>query len=186
MSVFIFIKNYQNVKYLRLMGDFENLIRTKNLIPRKHPHLHTDITMFSRCKEIKDTLKFIHGYQIKAISVCGLRTSDREIKFISPIWHLKRSNGIALAQIRLLESRAFSHWNVASCILTDQLVRPDPFDQKVCISLAQILLQSRYCLSLLQENLWAWIFMRKRFSNWGEGEIILVNQINPLFICSAI
>ena len=74
MSVFIFLKNYQNVKYLRLMADFENLIRAKYPIPRKHPYLHTDITMFSRFKEIKDALKFIHGYQIKAIPMCGLRT----------------------------------------------------------------------------------------------------------------
>lgn len=78
MSVSIFVKNYQNMKYLRLMADFENLIRAKSLIPRKHPYLHTDITMFSRFKEIKDAPKFIHGYQIKAISMCGLRTRDTE------------------------------------------------------------------------------------------------------------
>lgn len=27
MSVFISLKNYQNVQYLRLMADFENLIK---------------------------------------------------------------------------------------------------------------------------------------------------------------
>ena len=162
MSVFIFIGNYQNVKYLRLMADFKNLIRTKNLIPRKHPHLHTDITLFSRFKEIKDALKFIHGYQIKAISVCGLRTRDTEkSSLFHPYDVWKDQMALLWPKLGCWSQEHFPIEIVASCILRDQLVQPDPFDQNGRMSLyksyCKVCTAFRYCrrisgLELLHEK----------------------------------